>query len=232
MAWTARRGIDTPPCACNPLPSNREGNEKKMKFGTSGTRSNAQVPAPAAAPGQSPARAYEDMLDVARQHHDPYASLAVRALSVLVLSVGAFLLLLMLIQRSYGPLTLLGQSRTLMGACLVAGGGLAFLLARRAWSRASATLSLTLSLLALMLHAWHSGLGTHSIVLGGAVLLVAVSGMLVNLPTAGVLGVVATALMRASRSPRTAASSRPRPAWPTCMPSRARCRSACWWWRA
>jgi PAS domain S-box-containing protein len=130
------------------------------------------------------------LLDVARHREDPYAILAVRALSILLLSVGALLLLLALVQRSYAPLSLLGQSRALMGACLFLSGAGAWALSRRGWNRVSATLSLTLALLALMLHAWHSGLGTHSIVLGGAVLLVAVSGMLVNMPTAIVLGVV------------------------------------------
>ena len=164
-----------------------------MKLGTSGTRPNAQAPSPA--PTQSPARAYEDSLDVARLREDPYAILAVRALSLLVGSVGALLLLLALVQRSVGPLSLLGQSRSLMGACLLTGGLGAWLLSRRGWSSASATLSLTLALLALMLHAWYSGLGTHSIVLGGAVLLVAVSGMLVNVPTAIVLGIANAALI-------------------------------------
>ena len=161
-----------------------------MKLGTSGVTPPAQAPALAT----SPARAYEESLDVARQREDPYAILAVRALSILVLSVGALLLFLSLVQRSYGPMSLLSQSRALMGASLFAGGVGAWALSRRGWNRSSATLSLTLALLALMLHAWHSGLGTHSIVLGGAVMLVAVSGMLVNMPTALVLG-VATALL-------------------------------------
>ena len=162
-----------------------------MKLGTSRARPLAQVSAPA----QSPARAYEEQLDVARQRVDPYAVLAVRALSILVSFVGALLLLVALVQRSDGPLGLLGQSRALMGAALFAGGAGAWALSRRGWNRASATLSLTVGLLALMLHAWHSGLGTHSIVLGGAVLLVAVSGMLVNMPTAVVLGIANTVLI-------------------------------------
>ena len=162
-----------------------------MKLGTSRARPLAQ----ASAPAQSPARAYEEQLDVARQREDPYAVLAVRALSILVSFVGALLLLVALVQRSDGPLGLLGQSRALMGAALFAGGAGAWALSRRGWNRASATLSLTVGLLALMLHAWHSGLGTHSIVLGGAVLLVAVSGMLVNMPTAVVLGIANTVLI-------------------------------------
>ena len=164
-----------------------------MKLGRSGARPDAQAPSPA--PTQSPARAYEEALDVARQREDPYAVLAVRALSVLVLVVGALLLLLALIQRGYGPLALLGQSRALMGGCLLLGGAGAWALSRRGWNRTSATLALTLAMLALMLHAWHSGLGTHSIVLGGAVLLVAVSGILVNMATAIVLAVVNVALI-------------------------------------
>jgi len=156
-----------------------------MKLGTSGSAPPAHAPAPVL----SPARVHEESLAVTRQQQDPYAVLAVRALSVLVLFVGSLLLLLALIQRSVGPLSLLGQSRALMGSCLFAGGLGAWLLSRRGWNRSSATLSLTLALLALMLHAWHSGLGTHSIVLGGAVLLVAVAGVLVNMPTAIVLGI-------------------------------------------
>jgi hypothetical protein len=73
-----------------------------------------------------------------------------------------------------------------MGSRLTAGGLGAWALSRCGWNRVSATLML--ALLALMLHAWHSGLGPHSIVLDVAVLLVAVSGMLVDMPTAVVLG--------------------------------------------
>ena len=157
-----------------------------MKLGTPGAAPSVQAPASI----RSPARADEEPPAVARPREDPYAVLAVRALAVLVCSVGCLLLLLVLVQRSYGPLTVLGQSRVLLGGCLFAGGGAAWLLSRRGWRRSSATLSLSAALLALMLHAWHSGLGTHSIALGGTVLLVAVSGMLVNMPTAIALGVV------------------------------------------
>ena len=164
-----------------------------MKLGTSGATPPAQAPALA----QSPARAFEESLDVARQREDPYAVLAVRALSILLFSVGALLLLVSLGQRAYGPLSVLGQARALMGACLVVGGGAAWALSRRGWNRTSATTSLTLALFALMLHAAYSGLGSYSIVLGGAVLLVAVSGVLVNLATAVVLGSVSTLLIGA-----------------------------------
>ena len=162
-----------------------------MKLGSSGAPPPAQ--APAFAP--TPARAYEELVDVTRQREDPYAVLAVRALSILVLAIGALLLLLGGVQRIGGPLSLLGQSRTLMGACLFLGGAVAWALQRRSWTPASATLSLSLALLALMLHAWHSGLGTHAIVLGGAVLLVCVSGILVNMATAVVLAIVNVALI-------------------------------------
>ncbi len=164
-----------------------------MKLGTSGAR--PPTPAPSPAPATAPARAFEDSLAFARPREDPYAVLAVRGLSVLVWSVGALLLLLALVQRSYGSLGLLGSSRALMGGCLFVGGALAWTLSRRGWNPASATVSLSLALLALMLHAFYSGLGTHSIVLGGAVLLVAVSGMLVNMTTAVVLGLANMALI-------------------------------------
>ena len=161
-----------------------------MKLGTFAARPTGQ----ASAHAPSPARAYEESLAFARQHEDPYAVLAVRALSLLLLFVGVLLLLFVLVRRSYEPLGVLGQSRAMLGAALVVGGAGAWALARGGWNRGSATLSLTVALLALMLHAWYSGLGTHSIVLGGAVLLVAVSGILVNMPTAIVLG-IANALL-------------------------------------
>jgi PAS domain S-box-containing protein len=155
-----------------------------MKLRTSGAAPPAQVPA------LSPARVYEESLAFGGPREDPHALLAVRTLSMLVLCVGVLLLLVTLLQRAAGPLSLLGQSRGLMGACMAAGGGLAWLLAWLGWQRASATASLTLALIGLMAHAWHSGLGVHSAVLGGALLLVAVSGILVDMRTAIVLGVV------------------------------------------
>jgi PAS domain S-box-containing protein len=164
-----------------------------MQMGTSGRRPNARAPSPA--PTDSPARAYEQSLAHERRREDPYAVLAVHALATLLVAVGGLLLLLALGQRLEGTLGLLGRSRALMGACLFAGGLCAWALSRQGWRRTSATLSLGLALLALMLHAWHSGLGTHSIVLGGAVLLVAASGMLVNMPTAIVLGIANTLLI-------------------------------------
>ena len=164
-----------------------------MKLRTPG----AAPPAQASAPALSPARVYEESLAAGRRPDDPYAMLAVRTLSVLVLAVGVLLLLLTLAQRGIGPLSVLGQSRGLMGACMALGGGLGWLLARRGWMRASATASLALALLALMLHAWHSGLGVHSVVLGGALLLVAVAGILVDMRTAIILGVADLLLLAA-----------------------------------
>ena len=157
-----------------------------MKLRSSG----AAPPDQPSAPVLSPARIYDESLAAARPREDPYAAEAVRTLSVLVLAVGALLLLVTLVQRSAGPLALLPQSRGLMGACMALGGGVAWLLARRGWLRASATASLSLALLGLMLHAWHSGLGVHSVALSGVLLLVAVSGILVDMRTAIVLGVV------------------------------------------
>jgi len=168
-----------------------------MKLGSPGATPPAQSPAHGssfALAGDAPC-ANEEPLDVARQREDPYAVLAVRALAVLIGFVGSLLLLLELVQRGYGPFNVLGQSRALMGGCLFAGGAGAWLLSRRGWRRASATVSLTLAVLALMLHAWHSGLGTHSIALGGTVLLAAVAGILVNMPTAIALGLVDAVLI-------------------------------------
>ncbi len=155
------------------------------------------VAAQASATAPTPARAHEESLRWGAMEDDPQALLAVRALSVLVLAVGLSLLGLALVQRSFGPLQLLGQSRLLMGICLAVGGAGALMLAHRGRRRASATLSITLAVLALLMHTWHTGLGTHSMVLGGLVLLVAVSGMLVDLATAIALGALSVALVGA-----------------------------------
>ncbi len=157
-----------------------------MKLGTSGVAPLAQADASAL----SPARVYEDLPASVRQGDDPYATPAVRALSAMVALAGILVLLFVVVLRSHGPLGLLGQSRVLLGSCLAVGGSLAWALSRKGWNPASATLSLTAAMVALMLHAWVSGLGTHAIVLGGAVLLVAVAGILVNMPVAIALGVV------------------------------------------
>ena len=166
-----------------------------MKLGTSGARAKAQAPSPALARTSAPAS--EEPPDVARSREDPYAALAVRTLSLLGLAIGAVVLGFVLVFHGPGRLSPLDQSRLLLGGFLCAGGMGAWLLQRRAWNRVSATLALGLALLALTLHAWHSGMGTHSVVLGGAVLLVAVVGILVNMPTAIVLGVVNAALVAA-----------------------------------
>ena len=161
-----------------------------MKVGTSGTT----PPAQAAAPALSPARVHEESLAAGRQRADPFAVLSVRALSLIVAFSGAMLLLVVLALRSVGPIDQLGHSRLLLGSCLLPGGLLAFGLSLRGWNRASATLALAVSLFALMLHAWYSGLGTQAIVLGSAAMLVMVGGVLVNMPTAIALA-VATAFM-------------------------------------
>jgi PAS domain S-box-containing protein len=161
-----------------------------MKLGTSGTTPPAQAQLHTSA-AQSPARVHEESRDFERPRDDPYAILAVRALAILVLLAGALLLLEVVLSRLAEPLGRLGESRAFMGACLFAGGAAAWALSRRGWKRASATLSIALTLLGLLLHAWLSGLGTHAIVLGGTLLLVTVAGILVDIPTAVVLALAA-----------------------------------------
>src|ERR1700759_4973903 len=97
-----------------------------MTLGQEGVDTPARTlpPAPAAAVGA-----------------DPYAVLAVRALCALISTVGALLLAIALVQRSFGPLTILAQSRLLMGLVLLGGGGLAYGLGRRGWQRLVGTLA-------------------------------------------------------------------------------------------
>ncbi len=179
-----RPSLDTPPQELQSSTVDQGGNEDKMKNGPDASQPLA--PTLARALGENPAGTPRD---------DPYAVLAVRALCMLVASVGALLVMLEVVQRSFGPLSLLAQSRLLMGACLGVGGAVAYEFGRRGRQRLSATLALLLGLAALMLHAWHSGLGTHSIVLGGGILLIAAGGILVDMPTAIALAGINLALI-------------------------------------
>ena len=166
-----------------------------MKLGTSGARPRAQAPLPSPAAAPSSIHTGEDVFAVGRQREDPYAVLAVRALSILVMSAGLLMLLFMLLQHGGGQQMLLTRSRTLMAGCLLAGGLGAWILSRQGLRRTSATLSLSFALAALMLHAWYSGLGTHALVLSASLLLVAAAGILVDIPTAVVLGIANVALV-------------------------------------
>ena len=161
-----------------------------MKLGTSG----AAPPAQAAAPALSPARAYEESLAAARHARGSVRRAGgARAEHAGAVPSARCCCCWLLVQRSLGPLALLGAVARADGRLHVRGRRRAPGCCRgAAGTAASATLSLTLALLALMLHAWHSGLGTHSIVLGGAVLLVAVAGILVNMPHGGRAGRAST----------------------------------------
>ncbi|MFL6697900.1 MAG: PAS domain S-box protein [Vitreoscilla sp.] len=162
-----------------------------MKQRTSG----AAPPAKASAPSLSPARVYEESLASGLRRADPYAVFSVRALSLLVAFSGAMLLVVALVLGSVGPMGQLGHSRVLVGSCLLVGGLVAWVLSRRAWNRASAAVSLVVSLAGLMLHALYSGLGTQAIVLGSAALLVMVGGVLINMPAAAALAVATVSMI-------------------------------------
>jgi PAS domain S-box-containing protein len=159
--------------------------------------SRAAPPAPALAPAPSPARMYDESRAAGLLRVDPYAVFSVRALCLLVMFSGAMLLVVALGLRILGPTGQLGQSRLLVGSCLLAGGVLGWALLRQGWHRASATASLAVSLAALMLHAWYSGLGTQAIVLGSSALLVMVSGILINMPVAAALAIATAAMVGA-----------------------------------
>ena len=161
-----------------------------MTLGPDGPRPFEPVSGSPMTPVQTPARATDESQGPTRPRGEPYSMLAVRMLSILASVVGGLLLLLELVQRSFGTLSLLAQSRLLMGLLLLLGGSGAWLLLRRGWPRLSATLTLTLGLCAVMLHAWLSGLGTHAIVLGAAVLLVSGAGVLVDMRLACALAIV------------------------------------------
>ena len=162
-----------------------------MKLRSSG----AAPPAPAPAPAPSPARVDDESRAAGLSRVDPYAVFSVRALCLLVTFSGAMLLVVALGLRLVGPTGQLGQSRMLVGSCLLAGGLLGWTLLRRGWNRASATLSLSVALAALMLHAWYSGLGTQASVLGSSALLVMVAGILINMPVAAALAVATAAMV-------------------------------------
>jgi PAS domain S-box-containing protein len=121
---------------------------------------------------------------------DPYAALAVRTLCAVIASVGALMLVIALAQRGFGATTILTQSRLQTGLVLLAGGAIGYEFGRRGLQRFAGTMVVLLAFAAIVLHAWNSGLGTHSLALSGTALLIAVAGMLVDLPTAVVLMVL------------------------------------------
>jgi PAS domain S-box-containing protein len=124
---------------------------------------------------------------------DPYAVRAVRALCALVASVGALMLAIALVQRGFGPMNALVESRSEAGLVLLAGGLVGSELGRRGHRRLAGASALMLAFGAMVLHAWASGLGVHSLALAGSALLVAVAAMLIDLPTAAVLVVLTLA---------------------------------------
>jgi PAS domain S-box-containing protein len=161
--------------------AHREGDGRSaMKPGAGRTQTPARVL------GETPAGAARD---------DAHAILAVKALCALIVTVGLLLIVVGLVQLVLGPLAPLARSRLELGGCLLAGGLAAGELARRGWRRSSAVLALLLALAALGLHAWRSGLGTHSLVLSGGVLLVALAGVLVDFALACVLAALNLALV-------------------------------------
>jgi PAS domain S-box-containing protein len=193
--------IDIPPQAVQFCVFDPEENENPMKLGPDGPRPPPQTPAalppgaptPPRAPAQTPARAIDEAharrtTPGAALREDPFAALAVRALCVMVAIVGAALILLAVIQRSFGPLSLLAASRAAMGGCLLIGGSVAWEIGRRGARRRSAAVVLLVALGGVMLHAWCSGLGTYAIVLAGSVLLIAAAGALVDMRAAFALG--------------------------------------------
>ena len=174
-----------------------------MKLGPEGPPPPAQAPAdpppgaptPPHAPARTPARAFGQAhpapsTPASLPREDPFATLAVRALCTMVGVVGALLIFLEVVQRSFGPLSLLATSRATMGACLLLGGAVAWEIGRHGRRRLSATVVLLAAMGAVMLHAWWSGLGTHAIVLEGSVLLVAAAGTLVDMRAAVGLAVL------------------------------------------
>jgi PAS domain S-box-containing protein len=160
-----------------------------MTQGTAGPRS-PEPAADAASPERprgsprTPARALGEPVVAAAAEDDPHAALAARALCLLVLGAGGLLTLLALVQRALGTFTPLAESCLSTGLVLLAGGAAAREIGRRGRRPLSVTLALLTGLAAIVLHAWRSGEGTHSVVLGGTVLLVAAGGLLVDMATA------------------------------------------------
>jgi len=126
-----------------------------------------------------------------------HAVVAARALCAMIAAVGLLLVVVSIVQRTAGPLSLLAQSRLVLGALLLGGGLAADRLGRQGRHRAAVILVLLLALAAIGLHAWRSGLGTHSLVLGGSALLVALAGMLADLVLACIVAALSLMLVGA-----------------------------------
>ncbi|RZJ07975.1 MAG: response regulator [Rubrivivax sp.] len=107
---------------------------------------------------------------------DALQRMAARTLIGIVVIVGAVAALIGAVEAMIGVRALWGSQRLLMGVALVALGGVALLLYRADRSRLATTLVLGGTLLALVGHSVHIGLGVHTLILAAGGLLIALAG--------------------------------------------------------
>ncbi|MFG6414267.1 ATP-binding protein [Roseateles sp. DC23W] len=102
--------------------------------------------------------------------------MAARTLIGIVAVVGGVAALTGLVEAAAGMRALWGNQRLLMGLGMLGVGGCAALLSRAGRQRAATTLVLSGTLLILVAHAAHIGLGVHTLILGAGALLIALAG--------------------------------------------------------
>jgi len=107
---------------------------------------------------------------------DALQRMAARTLIWIVVIVGAVAVMIGAVESALGMRSLWGSQRIAVGLALLAVGALAALLYRAGRPRLASTLMLGGSLVSLVLHAAHIGLGVHTLILAGGALLIALGG--------------------------------------------------------
>ncbi|MFG6457650.1 ATP-binding protein [Pelomonas nitida] len=111
-----------------------------------------------------------------RETHEALQRMAARTLTWIILVVGLIAALVGVGEMLLGSRALWGSQRLSVGAALLLVGGIAMRLNRAAMPRLATSVVLGGTLLSLVLHAAHTGLGVHTVVLGAGALIIALAG--------------------------------------------------------
>ncbi len=111
-----------------------------------------------------------------RETHEALQRMAARTLTWIVLVIGLIAALVGVGEMILGTRVLWGSQHLTVGSALLAVGGAALLLYRACRPRLATGVVLGGALLSLVLHAAHTGLGVHTVILGAGALIIALAG--------------------------------------------------------
>ncbi|MFG6485370.1 ATP-binding protein [Roseateles sp. BYS78W] len=126
----------------------------------------------------------------ADEARDVLQRIAARTLIWIVVIVGSAAALIGVVEAVFGSQGRWDGQRLLVGLALLGVGGVATLLYRAALPRLATTLVLVGTLLSLVAHAAHIGLGVHTLILAAGALLIALAGGVAGNAAAIVLAVI------------------------------------------